>query len=116
MLGSRRGRPSLIGQAAGTAARTAVIAKTATAVTGSSAAKQQQKMHAAELAHAERMAAVAPAAAPAAAPADAPAAPAAPVAGGDGGLEAAIRALASAHDAGVLDDAEFAAKVKARLG
>ena len=34
MLGSRRGRPSLIGRAAQTAARTAVIAATATAVSG----------------------------------------------------------------------------------
>ena len=34
MIGSRRGRPSLIGRAAQTAARTAVIAGTATAVSG----------------------------------------------------------------------------------
>ena len=54
MLGSRRGRPSLIG----TVARTAVITKTATSVAGSSAAKQQARGHQAELAHAERMAAV----------------------------------------------------------
>lgn len=103
MLGSRRGRPSLIGRAAGTAARTAVITKTATAVAGSSAAKQQSKMHAAELAHAEKMAAVAPQAAAGAAPA------------GADPLEA-LRKLASAHDAGILTDAEFAAKVKERLG
>lgn len=105
MLGSRRGRPSLIGRAAGTAARTAVITKTATAVAGSSAAKQQSKMHAAELAHAERMAA-----------AGAPAAggDAAAVAPGGDALDS-LRKLAAAHDAGILTDAEFAAKVKERL-
>ena len=58
MLGSRRGRPSLIGRAATTAARTAIITKTATSVAGSSAAKQQARAQDAELAHAERMAAV----------------------------------------------------------
>jgi hypothetical protein len=97
MLGSRRGRPSLIGRAAGTAARTAVITKTATAVAGSSAAKQQARMHAAELAHAQALANTAPAAA----------------AGGDA-LDA-LRRFAAAHDAGILTDAEFAAKVKERL-
>ncbi|WP_374388318.1 hypothetical protein [Sandaracinobacter sp.] len=102
MLGSRRGRPSLIGRAAGTAARTAVITKAATTVAGSSAAKQQQKMHAAELAHAEKMAAVG-GGAPAAAPT---------------GEEAigALRKLSAAHDNGILTDSEFIAKVKERLG
>lgn len=99
MLGSRRGRPSLIGRAAGTAARTAVITKTATAVAGSSAAKQQARAHEAELAHAQRLADVGGTAAPT---------------GGDA-LEA-IRKLASAHDCGILTDAEFAQKVKERLG
>ena len=106
MLGSRRGRPSLIGRAAGTAARTAVITKTATAVAGSSAAKQQQKMHAAELAHAEKMAAVGGAQAPAPAAAPAP---------GDEALDA-LRKLSAAHDNGILTDSEFIAKVKERLG
>jgi hypothetical protein len=107
MLGSRQGRPSLIGRAAGTAARTAVITKTATAVAGSSAQKQMDKAHAAELAHAERMAAVGGgAAAPAVAAVAEPAA-----AAGDDGL-AKVRKLAELHTAGVLDDAEFAAKVK----
>jgi hypothetical protein len=104
MLGSRRGRPSLIGRAAGTAARTAVITKTATAVAGSSASKQQAKMHAAELAHAQNMAAVG---------APAGEAPAAPAPAADP-LEA-MRKLAAAHDAGILNDAEFVAKVKERL-
>ena len=40
MFGSRRGRPSLIGRAAQTAARTAVIAGTATAVSGKVAGRQ----------------------------------------------------------------------------
>ena len=99
MLGSRRGRPSLIGRAAGTAARTAVSTKTATSVAGSSAAKQQARAHEAELAHAQRLAEIGGAAAPAA---------------GDG-LEA-IRKLAAAHDAGILTDAEFIGTVKERLG
>lgn len=97
MFGSRKGRPSLIG----TVARTAVITKTATAVAGSSAAKQQSKAHAAELAHAERMAAVG-------GPAEAVAAPA-------GDAVEALRKLSAAHDAGILTDAEFVAKVKERL-
>lgn len=101
MLRSRSGRPSLIGRAAGTAARTAVITKTATAVSGSSAAKQQARMHQAELAHAEQMAAVGGASA------------AAVPAGGD--LAEALRKLGAAHDAGILTDAEFVAKVKERL-
>jgi hypothetical protein len=102
MLGSRRGRPSLIGRTAGTVARTAVITKTATSVAGSSAAKQQARAHEADLAHAERLAAVGGVA-------EAPA-----PAGGDG-LEA-LRKLSAAHDAGILTDAEFVAKVKERLG
>ncbi|WP_199553532.1 hypothetical protein [Sandaracinobacteroides hominis] len=101
MLGSRRGRPSLFGRAAGTAARTAIITKTATAVAGSSAEKQMAKAHAAELAHAEKMAAVGGGDAAAAAPA--------------GDLLDALRKLAVAHDAGILTDTEFAAKVKERL-
>lgn len=101
MLGSRRGRPSLIGRAAGTAARTAVITKTATSVAGSSAAKQQARAHEAELAHAQRMADVG--------------GPAATAPAGDVGVEA-IRKLAAAHEAGILTDAEFVAKVKERLG
>lgn len=105
MLGSRSGRPSLIGRAAGTAARTAVITKTATAVAGSSAQKQMAKTHAAELAHAEKMAAVGGGVAAAA--------PAAPPAGGEA-LEA-LQKLSAAHDAGILTDAEFLAKVKERL-
>jgi hypothetical protein len=95
MLRSRGGRPSLIG----TAARTAVITKTATSVAGSSAAKQQARAHEAELAHAQRMAAVG------AAPAPAAPAPAA------GGLEQ-LQKLVGLHESGILSDAEFIEKVK----
>ncbi|MFN3370078.1 MAG: hypothetical protein ACK4Z0_00950 [Sphingomonadaceae bacterium] len=95
MIGSRRGRPSLIGRAAGTAARTAVITKTATAVASSSAAKQQARTRQAKLAHAEHMAAVSPAAEPA---------------GED--LRSKLAQLASLHDRGVLSDAEFIENAK----
>ncbi|MBX3582492.1 MAG: SHOCT domain-containing protein [Rhizobiaceae bacterium] len=47
MFGSRRNRPSLIGRAAHTAARTAVIAGTATAVSGAVAGRQAAKAGAA---------------------------------------------------------------------
>ena len=100
MFRSRNGRPGLIS----TAARTAVITKTATSVAGSSAAKQQQRMHAAELQHAQNLAAVAPAAQ----------AETAPVAAAPAGLDT-LRQLSSLHDSGVLNDAEFISKVKAQL-
>lgn len=102
MFGSRRGRPSLIGRAAHTAARTAVISATATAVSGKVAARQ------------------AGASAPAtSAPAPAPA-PAAPVAAAPSGgalsdeAIARLKQLAELHQAGVLTEAEFAEQ-KARL-
>ena len=91
MFSSRRGRPSLIGRAAHTAARTALITKTATAVAGRSAAAQ---------------------AAPAA-----PAAPvvtAAPPAGLNDEAIARPKQLAELHAAGILTEAEFAEQ-KARL-
>jgi hypothetical protein len=103
MLGSRRGRPSLIGRAAGTAARTAVITKTAMSVAGSSAARQQARAHEAEVVQAQRLAEIGGGAATA------------PVQAGGDSLEA-IRKLAAAHEAGILTDAEFAVKVKERLG
>jgi hypothetical protein len=107
MFGARRGRPSLIG----TAARTAVITKTATSVAGSSAAKQQARAHQAELAHAERLAAVGPGQAASWPKPE----------GGDPVLNTAdsldaFRKLSAAHDAGIVTDAEFVAKVKERLG
>jgi hypothetical protein len=92
MLGSRRGRPSLIGRAAQTAARTAVIAGTATAVTGRVASRQ---------------------AAAAASAAPQPVAPA-PAAGLSDEAIARLKQLAELHAAGILTEAEFAEQ-KARL-
>lgn len=88
MFSSRRGRPSLIGRAAHTAARTALITKTATAVAGRSAAAQ---------------------AAPAA-----PVVTAAPPAGLSDEAIARLKQLAELHAAGILTEAEFAEQ-KARL-
>ena len=97
MLGSRRGRPSLIGRAAQTAARTAVIAGTATAVSGRVAARQAGA--------ARRRAAPQPDARAAAAPAP-------------GGLTdeaiARLQKLAELHAAGILTAEEFAEQ-KARI-
>lgn len=118
----RMGRPGLVG----TMARTAVIAGTATAVSGnvqaSQAAKQQAvaQKQAAEQAQAAQVAAMqaqiadlqaaqAPAA-PAPVPPVAPVAPAPP--GND--LMGQLQQLAGMHQAGILTDAEFAA-AKAKL-
>lgn len=100
MVGSRRGRPSLLGRTAQTAARTAVIAGTATAVSGKVAARQ-----AAGAAPASAAAEPAPppaAAAPAAAP---------------GLTDEAIgklQKLADLRASGVLTEEEFAVQ-KARI-
>jgi hypothetical protein len=95
MIGSRRGRPSLIGRAAQTAARTAVISATATAVSGKVAGRQAPA-----------------AAAPAPQPPEAAPQPAA------GGLTqeaiARLQQLAELHSAGVLTAEEFAVQ-KARI-
>lgn len=87
-------RGSLIGRTAGTVARTAVIAGTATAVSGKVAAKQ-------------------------AGGAPAPAAPAAaaepaPAAGLSQEAMAQLEKLAALHKSGILTDEEFAAQ-KARI-
>ncbi|HET8928278.1 MAG TPA: SHOCT domain-containing protein [Microbacterium sp.] len=111
------GRPGLIGLAA----RTAVVAGTATAVSGAMSNKQQKKAQSeqeqqqyqaaqqqAQIDAAAQAAAAqyAPPAAAAAAPAPAPAA-----AGTD--IVAELQKLAALKDAGVLNDAEFdAAKAK----
>ncbi len=97
MLGSRRGRPSLIGRAATTAARTAVISGTATAVSGRVAGRDRT---------------AAPAAAPA--PADAPAPAPAPSGGITDEALGKLRQLAELRTLGVLTDAEFEEQ-KARL-
>lgn len=95
MLGSRRGRPSLIGRAAQTAARTAVITATASTVANKMAPRPG----------------AAPAPAPqAAAPAAAPAAPA----GLTDDSIARLKQLSELHAAGVLTAEEFAEQ-KARI-
>ena len=113
----RRGRPGLIGMAA----RTAVVAGTATAVSGAVAGHQQQKAYAAQEQQAYEMqqqqAAMDAAAAQAVANAQAAAAPAAPApapAGGGDDLMAKISQLAQLHAQGILSDDEFAA-AKAKL-
>lgn len=99
----RRGRPGLVG----TMARTAVIAGTATAVSGAVSGKQQQKAAAKqqEAAAQQQQAAAAQAAA---AP---PAAPAAPT---DDDKFEKLTKLAELKTAGVLTEEEFAAE-KAKI-
>jgi hypothetical protein len=104
----RVGRPGLIGMAA----RTAVVAGTATAVSGSVARHQQQKaegqaqeQYAAQQAQAEQYAAQQAA--------TQQAQPPQPQAGGTD-LVAELQKLAALKDQGVLSEAEFAA-AKARL-
>lgn len=108
MLVRRVGRPGLVGLAA----RTAVVAGTATAVSGSMQAKQQKKAQEQQQQY-EAAQQQAQAAQQQAAPA-APAAqaPAPPVGGVD--VVAELQKLASLKEAGVLSDEEFAA-AKAKL-
>jgi hypothetical protein len=91
MLGSRRGRPSLIGSAARTAGRTAVVVGTANAMSR------------------PRGAAAQPSAAPAGAPAAAPAST-----GLDADAIARLKELADLKTAGILSEAEFEEQ-KARI-
>ncbi len=111
----RVGRPGLIGMAA----RTAVVAGTATAVSGSVARHQQNKSNEHYEAQAyeaqQQQAAMDAAAAQAVANAQAaapPPAPAAPAAGDD--MMAKLQQLATLHSQGILSDEEFAA-AKAKL-
>jgi len=112
----RMGRPGLIGMAA----RTAVVAGTATAVSGSVQRHQQEKAYAqseqqayeAQQQQAAMDAAAAQAVANAQAAAPAPTAPAAPAGGDD--MMAKITQLAQLHAQGILSDEEFAA-AKAKL-
>ena len=125
MRNSRSGRPSLVG----TMARTAVIAGTATVVTGAVAGSQQQKAQqkaaaqqaqaaaqqaqldaAAQQAVAQHIAAQA-----AAQPVAEPAAPA-PAATGGEDVIAQLKKLGELHQAGILNDAEFAAAKAKILG
>jgi hypothetical protein len=94
MFGSRRGRPSLIGSAARTAGRTAVVVGTANAMTRPRGGP-----------------APAAAAEPPAAPAEAPAAAAA---GLSSDAIEKLKELAGLQAAGILTDAEFAEQ-KARI-
>jgi len=115
----RMGRPGLVG----TMARTAVVAGTATAVSGGMQRHAAEKQNAAAQAQADERAQAAELASTQAQLAElqaqqaapAPAAPAAstPAAGG-GDLMAQLQQLASMKEAGILDDAEFAA-AKAKL-
>jgi hypothetical protein len=114
MLG-RIGRPGLIGMAA----RTAVVAGTATAVSGSVARHQQQKAYQQQEAQAYEMqqqqAAMEAAAAQAvAAQTPAQQAPAAPAPGAGDDLMAKLTQLGQLHAQGILSDDEFAA-AKAKL-
>ncbi|MBD3942977.1 SHOCT domain-containing protein [Microbacterium sp. NEAU-LLC] len=111
------GRPGLIGMAA----RTAVVAGTATAVSGAVAGHQQQKAYERQEQQAYEMqqqqAAMDAAAAQAVANAQAAApvpAPAAPAAGGGDDLMGKLNQLAQLHAQGILSDEEFAA-AKAKL-
>ncbi|WP_239525527.1 MULTISPECIES: SHOCT domain-containing protein [unclassified Microbacterium] len=112
----RMGRPGLIGLAA----RTAVVAGTATAVSGGMQRHQQEKAYAqseqqayeAQQQQAAMDAAAAQAVANAQAAAPAAAAPAAPAGGDD--MMAKISQLAQLHAQGILSDEEFAA-AKAKL-
>ena len=120
----RMGRPGLVG----TMARTAVVAGTATAVSGGMMRRQGRKANEAQQEAADQQALYdqqaqmaemqaklesmeAQQAVPAAAPA--PAAPAAAPAGG-GDIMTELQKLADMKAAGLLDDAEFAA-AKAKL-
>lgn len=98
----RVGRPGLIGMAA----RTAVVAGTATAVSGSVARHQQQKAED----KAQQQAAQAAAAAP---PPATSAAPAAAAPGGED-MMTKLTQLAQLHSQGILTDEEFAT-AKAKL-
>ncbi|GAA5085733.1 hypothetical protein GCM10025760_04940 [Microbacterium yannicii] len=114
----RMGRPGLIGMAA----RTAVVAGTATAVSGSVSRHQQEKAYNAQEQQAyeaqQQQAAMDAAAAQAVANAQAaqaaPAAPAAPAASAADDMMAKITQLAQLHAQGILSDEEFAA-AKAKL-
>lgn len=109
LLMPRFGRPGLIG----TAARTAVVAGTASATAGAVRRHQntraEQRFEQQQLAAAEQQRRVEDAARDAARPAGSP-----PEPDGDAGLVEQLQRLARLHDTRVLDDDEFAA-AKAKL-
>ncbi len=103
----RRGRPGLVG----TMARTAVIAGTATAVSGSIQQKQQAGAAQAQAAAQQEAAQAAPP------PPPAPAAPQdAPPAAGSGDLMDQLERLANLKTSGLLSDEEFSAAKAQLLG
>ena len=106
----RMGRPGLVG----TMARTAVIAGTATAVSGSIQQKQQAGAAQAQAAAQQEAAKAAQAAPP---PPPAPAAPQdAPPAAGSGDLMDQLERLANLKTSGLLSDEEFSAAKAQLLG
>lgn len=107
MRSSRNNRPSLIG----TAARTAVVVGTATAVSGAVAGSQQQKAAAKQ---AQATAAQQQALAQQQAALEAAQAAAAPAIGLTDDTLAQLKQMGELHQAGILSDEEFAA-MKARL-
>ncbi len=107
MRRSRSNRPSLIG----TAARTAVVVGTATAVSGAVAGSQQQKAAAKQ---AQATAAQQQALAEQQAALEAAQAAAAPAPGLTDETIAQLKQIGELHQAGILSDEEFAA-TKARL-
>jgi hypothetical protein len=107
MLRRRAGRPGLIGAAA----RTAVIAGTATAT--SNAVNRRQAAKAQEQADAQAYEQQQYAAAQ---PPPPPAAPPAPAAPAQGDLTEQLAKLGELHSQGILSDAEFAAAKQRLLG
>ena len=108
----RMGRPGLVGMAA----RTAVVAGTATAVSGSVQRHQQEKaqgQYEQQQYEAQQQQAQMDAAAQQAVAQQQAAAPAAPAAGGVD-IVAELQKLAGLHQQGILSDSEFAA-AKAKL-
>ena len=108
----RMGRPGLVGMAA----RTAVVAGTATAVSGAVSGKQQaaaQQQEAQQYEAQQQQAAMQQAAADAVAQQQAAAPPPAPAAGGSDVI-AQLQQLADLKAQGILSDEEFAA-AKAKL-
>ena len=114
----RMGRPGLIGMAA----RTAVVAGTATAVSGGVQRRQQDKanqqyeaqQYEAQQQQAQMDAAAAQAVAAQQAAAPAAPAPAAPAGGTD--IVAELQKLGALHQQGILSDDEFAAAKQRLLG
>lgn len=106
----RMGRPGLVG----TMARTAVIAGTATAVSGSIQKKQQAGAAQAQAAAEQQAAQAAPPPPP---PPPAPAVPQdAPPAAGSGDLMDQLERLANLKTSGLLSDEEFSAAKAQLLG